>query len=59
MNHKILLHRQAREEALPLPSRTHPHKQSLVIYTEELTHLKLFPLAVVTLVRFVRLCAWL
>jgi len=39
MNHKILLHRQAREEALPLPSRTHPHKQSLVIYTEELTHL--------------------
>ena len=25
---------------LPLPSRTHPKKQNLVVYTEELTHLK-------------------
>lgn len=24
----------------PLPSRTHPQKQTLVVYTEELTHLK-------------------
>jgi hypothetical protein len=24
---------------LPLPSRTHPQKQNLVVYTEELTHL--------------------
>ncbi len=23
----------------PLPSRTHPQKQNLVVYTEELTHL--------------------
>jgi hypothetical protein len=23
----------------PLPSRTHPQKQTLVVYTEELTHL--------------------
>ena len=26
---------------LPLPSRTHPQKQNLVVYTEELTHLRL------------------
>src|SRR5215813_2214469 len=40
MNHR-LLHRWAREELLPLPSRTHPHtqKQTLVIYTEKLTDL--------------------
>ena len=25
----------------PLPSRTHPQKQNLVVYTEELTHLSL------------------
>jgi hypothetical protein len=25
---------------LPLPSRTHPQKQNLVVYTEELTHLE-------------------
>jgi hypothetical protein len=25
---------------LPLPSRTHPQKQTPVVYTEELTHLK-------------------
>jgi hypothetical protein len=25
----------------PLPSRTHPQEQNLVVYTEELTHLKL------------------
>ncbi len=24
---------------LPLPSRTHPQKQNLVVYTEKLTHL--------------------
>jgi len=24
---------------LPLPSRTHPKKQNLVVYTKELTHL--------------------
>jgi len=24
---------------LPLPSRTHPQKQTPVVYTEELTHL--------------------
>ncbi len=24
---------------MPLPSRTHPQKQNLVVYTEELTHL--------------------
>ena len=40
MNHR-LLHRWAREEALPLPSRTHPQtqKQTSAIYTEELTDL--------------------
>jgi len=40
MNHR-LLHRWAREEALPLPSRTHPQnqKQTSVVYTEELTDL--------------------
>jgi hypothetical protein len=27
---------------LPLPSRTHPQKQNLVVYTEELTHLFAF-----------------
>ena len=26
----------------PLPSRTYPQKQNLVVYTEELTHLVLF-----------------
>jgi len=25
---------------LPLPSRTHPKKQNLVVYTKELTHLR-------------------
>ena len=35
-----LLHRWAREEALPLPSRTHPQKQHLVVYTEDLTDLR-------------------
>jgi hypothetical protein len=29
----------------PLPSRTHPQKQSLVVYTEELTHLALQEIA--------------
>ena len=24
----------------PLPSRTHPQKQNLVVYTEEFTHLR-------------------
>jgi len=40
MNH-TLLHGWAREEALPLPSRTHPQnqKQTSVVYTEELTDL--------------------
>src|SRR5215472_14839966 len=40
MNHR-LLHRGAREEALPLPSRTHPQtqKQTSAVYTEELTDL--------------------
>jgi hypothetical protein len=40
MNHR-LLHRWAREEALPLPSRTHPQtqKQTWAVYTEELTDL--------------------
>ena len=40
MNHR-LLHRWAREEALPLPSRTHSQtqKQTSAIYTEELTDL--------------------
>src|SRR6516165_9547474 len=40
MNHR-LLHRWAREEALPLPSRTHPQtqKQTSAVYTEELTDL--------------------
>ena len=28
---------------LPLPSRTHPQKQNLVVYTKELTHLKEIP----------------
>ena len=27
----------------PLPSRTYPQKQNLVVYTEELTHLALNP----------------
>jgi len=41
MNHR-LLHRWAREEALPLPSRTHPQtqKQTSAVYTEELTDLR-------------------
>lgn len=26
---------------LPLPSRTHPKKQTPVVYTEELTHLRI------------------
>ena len=26
---------------LPLPSRTHPQKQIPVVYTEELTHLRI------------------
>jgi len=36
-----LLHHWAREEALPLPSRTHPQnqKQTSAVYTEELTDL--------------------
>jgi len=40
MNNR-LLHRWAREEALPLPSRTHPQnqKQTSPVYTEELTDL--------------------
>ena len=40
MNYR-LLHRWAREEALPLPSRTHPQnqKQTSAVYTEELTDL--------------------
>jgi len=40
MNHR-LLHRWAREEALPLPSRTHPQtqKQTSAVYIEELTDL--------------------
>jgi hypothetical protein len=40
MNHR-LLHRWAREEALPLPSRTHPQnqKQTSAVYTKELTDL--------------------
>src|SRR5262249_12409717 len=39
-NHR-LLHLWAREEALPLPSRTHPQtqKQTSAVYTEELTDL--------------------
>src|SRR5262245_21657707 len=41
MNHR-LLHGWAREEALPLPSRTHPQnqKQTSAVYTKELTDLK-------------------
>ena len=29
----------------PLPSRTHPQKQNLAVYTEELTHLTVAVLA--------------
>jgi len=37
-----LLHHWAREEALPLPSHTHPQnqKQTSAVYTEELTDLE-------------------
>ena len=43
MNHR-LLHHWAREEALPLPSRSHPQNQNLAVYTEELTDLLLLQL---------------
>src|SRR5262249_26274126 len=45
-----LLHRWAREEALPLPSRTHPQtqKQTSAVYTEELTDLWLLDRVIIT-----------